>query len=552
VLSARLAGLQQTVIELAASDDLDTMLAMIVDSAARAVTAPAFVLALDTLPAATRRVYARGLNDAEAEQVAARLLPAASHGGGRTHDEAGVLAVDVASTHHRYGLLAAFDPRGRRQYLVEERLALEAYASIAAATLDVTLSLDTARRQATVAEAMADLLADERTLLSGIVEGLPHGVCWADRSGLTGCNRALVDLLGYAGVEDVVGRQWDQLCPRADASRLLSSWVADVIASGEPVINRELAIGDDGSRKTLLVSVAPLRGHDGDGRVLSIWADVTEQRSMEQRLAETSRLESIGQLAAGVAHEINTPLQYIASNGAFLNAGFERMAAMVDELVAVAASYGAETASLDAITSKAKLDVLRSRLPQAAGEIIEGVDAVSQIVRSLKTFSSPSGDDFEPVDLAEVMDSTIVVSRNEWKNLAELELDIPAALPPVRAVQGMINQVILNLIVNAADAIDDRHQAEGSDELGAIAITCRLVGDRIETEVADDGNGIPEAIRDKVYDQFFTTKAVGEGIGQGLAICRNIITRHHGTIDYTTSSQGTTFIVSLPVWHDPV
>jgi signal transduction histidine kinase len=474
--------------------------------------------------------------------VASRLLTG-------EHDSDGLLAVDVRSSSRSYGRLAAFDPSGIRTYIPEERKILEAFASVAAAALEVATALDDSRRQAAIAEAMSELLDEERTLLSRIVESLPHGVSWTDSSGaIEGCNQALADLLDCQ-LSQIKGQRWADLCPDADMANRCTSWAEEVVSSCEPVINAEmpLTVGDE--RRVALVSVVPLSCGGSDERVLSIWADVTDQRSMEQRLAETSRLESIGQLAAGVAHEINTPMQYIGDNSAFLDKAFGLVTPLIDQLAELASVHGADQRAIDDLMSKAKLDLLRTRIPRANAQVAEGVTAVSRIVRSLKTFAHPGGDDLGPVDMAQVLDSTVTVARNEWKYAAHLDLDVAPDLPPVRAVPGMVNQVFLNLLVNAAHAVDERRAAEQTGQLGQITITCRALGDWVETQVSDDGGGIPDAVREKIYDQFFTTKGIGKGSGQGLAICRNIITRHEGTIDFTTSPQGTTFVVRLLLWH---
>jgi PAS domain S-box-containing protein len=399
------------------------------------------------------------------------------------------------------------------------------------------------------AEAMSRQLVEERTLLSAIVGALPHGVCWADSTGtVQGCNQALAELIGCTTPEEVNGRHWAELSRQREVARPVAEWTGRVAAGGDPVINAELAVGPVEDRRSVLVSIVPLPSAAGDGGLLSIWADVTSQRSLEQRLAAASRLESIGQLAAGIAHEINTPMQYIGDNGAFLAKAFGAVTALIDDVIELAVTHGADPATIERLSSGARLELLTARIPQAARQVTEGVEAVSRIVRSLRTFAHPGGEELEPVDLAQLVDSTLAVCRNEWKYVAQVDLAIGADLPAVRAVPGMINQVCLNLIVNASHAIADRRAATGTEELGRITVTARSAGDFAELLVADDGGGIPEPIRERIYDQFFTTKPAGKGTGQGLAICRNIITRHDGTIDFTTSPAGTTFRVRLPLW----
>jgi PAS domain S-box-containing protein len=542
MLASRLDELQRIVAELVSDDDLETILTKIVASAGRTVRVPAYVLALETLPTATRRVYAEGLDSSEAERLAERLLNGDDTGGAR------VLVSEIRSARRSYGLLAAVDPTGTRNFMDEERSVLDAYALLAAAALEVAGSLEEARLETRAAEAMGDMLADERSLLSAIVEAMPHGVCWVSSSGeIQGCNQTLVDLFGYASIDQVQGRYWRDVVRGDAAVEQIEAWWTKV-SEGEPVINQEFTYGPVHDRRVVMVSVVPLVSVSGESGVLSLWADMTTQRSLEQRLAEASRLESIGQLAAGMAHEINTPMQYINNNGAFLGKGFGSLSSLVDDLLELAADGGADPAVIERLTSGAKLDLLRTRVPEAVTQVCDGVDAVSHIVSSLKTFAHPNTDRFEGVDLGLALDATVTVTHPEWEPVAELDLDLGDDLPLVRAVPGMINQVLLNLIVNAAHAIDDRRRAEATDELGRIGITCRLVGDLIEVAVTDDGGGIPDEVRHKIYDQFYTTKPVGKGTGQGLAACRNIVIRHEGTIDFTTSPAGTTFTIQLPVW----
>jgi signal transduction histidine kinase len=540
LLAVRLAELQRTVTDLVRSDDLENLLLEIVASARRAVNAPSYILALQAMPGALREVYAEGQDEAGAGRLAERLLAG---------DPApGMLAVEVRSARRSYGWLAAVEPSGTRQYLAEERSVLDTYASVAAAALDVSSSLHQARQQTAAAEAMSQLLADERTLLSTVLEGLPHGVCWSDHSGhVDGCNQALVELLGHASVGDVRGRTWSELCGDPGATAAIETWTNQVLAGGSPVINAELALGWGREPLTALVSVVALGSEAEMPRVLCIWANVTDQRAMEKRLAEASRLESIGQLAAGIAHEINTPMQYIGDNGAFLGKAYHLVFGLVDQLMELAAGNGNDRDTLDELASGAKLDVLRRRIPIAAEQVIDGVDTVSEIVRSLKTFAHPGGSDFEPVDLHQVIESSVTVSRAQWKAVADLDLRLASQPVVARAVPGTLNQVAVNLIVNAAQAIEDR-LAAGDDRPGEI-IVATSAGDRwIEVTISDNGGGIPAEIRDKVYDQFMTTKAIGRGTGQGLAICRNLMAGNEGTIDFTTGPAGTTFTIGLAPW----
>jgi signal transduction histidine kinase len=359
-----------------------------------------------------------------------------------------------------------------------------------------------------------------------------------------------MEQLGRTRVEDVAGRRWSQLCQEPGAAERLEQWEAQVTHDRQPVLDAELALGSGQDRRLMLVSMVPLTPGaepSRDARVLGLCADVTDQRALERRVAASSRLESIGRLAAGIAHEINTPMQHVGNNGAFLDKAFGLIDGLIRDLLELAATQGIEPARIEALTSGAKLDLLRARIPRATSQVTEGVEAMARTVRSLKTFAHPGSDEFEPVDLRQALDSTVTISRNEWRHVAELLLDVASDLPPVRAVPGTMNQVLLNLVVNAAHAIDERRSGP-DDDLGRITIRSRACDGYVETRVKDNGCGIPDSIRAKVYDLFFTTKPAGKGTGQGLAICRDIVTRHGGDIGFATSPAGTTFSIRIPVW----
>ena len=281
---------------------------------------------------------------------------------------------------------------------------------------------------------------------------------------------------------------------------------------------------------------------------------LAELRSTQARLLQSQKMEAIGQLAAGVAHEINTPVQYVSDNVSFLRAGFETLLAVVDQYLALLAEARAGALpperldAAEAALKAARLDYLRRNVPDAFDESQEGLHRVSHIVMAMKRFSHPSGEDMEPVDLAELIDTTVMVARNEWKYVAELETRFDPALPSVPCFRDQISQVVLNLIVNAAHAIGDVVlKSPGSK--GRIEISTRHAGDYAEIRVADTGGGIPEAIQRSVFDPFFTTKPVGKGTGQGLSMAyATIVDKHRGRIHFETEpGQGTCFIIELPL-----
>jgi signal transduction histidine kinase len=288
----------------------------------------------------------------------------------------------------------------------------------------------------------------------------------------------------------------------------------------------------------------------------SVWMleDITDQKNAEQerlslevQLRHAQKLEAIGQLAAGIAHEINTPTQYIGDNTKFLAQAFQAvftvMAAQADQL-----GPGALPEALARITEEADLPFLQEEIPKAIEQSLEGIARVTGIVQAMKDFSHPGGDQPEAMDLNQSIESTATVSRGEWKNVAELALDLDPEMPIVIGFPGEFNQVVLNLIVNAAHAIGERSR-QNPDAKGLISISTRRDGDMAEVRIGDTGTGIPEWVQTRMFDLFFTTKAVGKGTGQGLSLVHNIVVkRHGGSIRFETrQGEGTVFLIRIPI-----
>ena len=279
-----------------------------------------------------------------------------------------------------------------------------------------------------------------------------------------------------------------------------------------------------------------------------------QHKRLEQDLARAQKLEAIGRLAAGIAHEINTPIQYIGDNLRFLQdaAGdIDALLAAYERLLQAAKEHAIADdllAEIDAKREQIELDYLREEAPKAVRQSLEGVQRVAGIVGAMKEFSHPGSRQKQAVDLNHAIESTLTVSRNEWKYVADAVVDFEAGLPPVLCLPSEINQAVLNLVVNAAHAIGQATR-DGACGKGTITLRTRRDGDWVEIRVQDTGPGIPQEIRDRVFDPFFTTKDVGQGSGQGLAIVHSIVVdRHGGTIGFHSEmGRGTTFILRLPI-----
>ncbi|MDH5666612.1 MAG: ATP-binding protein [Nitrospira sp.] len=301
----------------------------------------------------------------------------------------------------------------------------------------------------------------------------------------------------------------------------------------------------------LKLALSPLPKDDGLGLVL-MGEDITEYLALEHDLSQAQKLESLGQLAAGVAYEINTPAQFVNDNMRFLSDACVDLYAVLNRHAAVLAAAKVGQPMTEAITQceaeaqRVDLEYLVDEVPKAIAQSLDGVERVAKIVRAMKEFAHPGGEESAYEDLNKAIETTVEVSRHEWKYVADVTTALAPDLPYVCCQLGPINQVVLNIIVTAAHAIGDL--VKGTNRKGQITITTRPMEGGVEIQITDTGGGIPDAIREKLFDSFFTTKPVGKGTGQGLAIARSVVDKHGGTIVVDSQmGQGTTFRIRLPV-----
>jgi PAS domain S-box-containing protein len=468
------------------------------------------------------------------------------------------LAIAAVGVHH--GLIGAFDPT--MVYNSPQALDHPVWYALLHATFVLAMSAaqivywkftenaQTALRAGEAeAAALAEELSAEKALLASVISTIPHLVYWKDENGrYAGANKAFLDWMGRPE-EAMLGRTDEELQTGTVLSSHLRVLEHEMEQTGHAVIDRNITVArSDAPSCNMLVSVLPQTASHGAG-VIGVAADVTHLAELEQQLAQALRLEAIGQLAAGIAHEINTPVQFVSDNTRFVSDSLRGLLPMLRTLATASQEENCCTFSGTAKTALAEVDLgfIADEVPAALDESLEGLTRIGQIVVAMKEFSHP-GMSSAPADLNRAVATTAQVSRNEWKYLANLKLDLDPDVGVVNCHQGEIKQVLLNMIVNAAHAVAERRSTIGDVPMGSISVRTSRIDDVVQIVVADDGIGMEQAVRQRVFDPFFTTKGVGKGTGQGLSLAHStIVQKHKGTIAVeSTYGVGTTFTVTLP------
>ena len=387
--------------------------------------------------------------------------------------------------------------------------------------------------------------------LSAAVEQSPVTVVITDVEGrISYVNRKFTECTGYT-LEEVSGKTPRLLNSGYSPKEMYRTLWATILDGREwrgEFCNRK----KNGEIFWEAANISPLMDAHGIIRhFLAIKEDITERRALESELRQAQKLESIGQLAAGIAHEINTPTQFVTDNLTFLEDSWAAIFRLVESYRTAIQDHGKELSPelMDRLSEEERvcdLKFIEEEVPHAIAQSLDGARRVAKIVRAMKEFSHPDLADKTEADLNRGIASTITIARNEWKYVAELVTDFDETLPLVVCYPGDVNQAVLNLIVNAAHAIQEKQQGAGK---GQITVRTRMRGRFAEIAVSDTGTGIPESIRTRVFDPFFTTKEVGMGTGQGLTLAHSVVVKkHRGKIWFESEAGiGTTFFIHLPV-----
>jgi len=398
--------------------------------------------------------------------------------------------------------------------------------------------------------------ADEaRSQLESVLDCAPAFVIALDKAGAI---RFLNKTEAPTRREEVIGTHWKSFV-QPEGHTQVERALETVLSTGTPQTYQVRVPGPHGGASWFANYMGPMRSGDSITGAVIISQDVTEARSAQAELADAQRLAAVGTLAAGVAHEINTPVQFVSDSIHFLRDAVGDVFGLIEALRAVksAAEEGADPALLRAALEQAEqaeeqadLAYLLEHMPKACERSIDGLERVATIVRSMKEFAHPAQKEMAPADLNRAITSTLTVARNEYKYVAALELEL-GVLPPVTCHLNEINQVVLNIVVNAAHAIADL--VKGTENKGRITIRTMRDGPHAVIAISDTGGGIPLHAQPHIFEPFYTTKEVGRGTGQGLSMAWSAIKeRHAGELSFETRpSEGTTFIIKLPIAGKP-
>jgi len=368
-------------------------------------------------------------------------------------------------------------------------------------------------------------------------------------------NPKYTEISGFS-FEDVIGKK-PIILQETNQANIKTKEIWKTIISGKEWSGKIQNKSKQGNIYWVNLTLSPIKSLKGEiTNFLGIMEDITEKMIAENRNAVSQKLESIGQLAAGIAHEINTPMQYIGDNTSFLKDAFASLSEFVnslENLICQSSPYEEKVLKdkIDELKIKMDMEFIISEIPRSIEQSQTGIERVTKIVRAMKDFSHPGAKEKSYYDINHGIQVTITISKNEWKYVADVDFQPATNLPDIYCLQDELNQVILNMIINSSHAIEEKG-TESSGKKGLIQIVTQRENDFAVIKILDNGKGIKPENISKIFDPFFTTKQVGKGTGQGLAISHDIIVNKHGGQINVESKYGygTTFIIKIPIYNN--
>nr|WP_320012713.1 PAS domain-containing protein [uncultured Desulfobulbus sp.] len=394
-------------------------------------------------------------------------------------------------------------------------------------------------------KALEQEIRKEHEKFFSILDTAPVGIVIIDpHKIIRWINEFALNFSGLPTKGDLLGQHCNQyLCPVANNE-------CPALDLHQPVQSAEQIFRNHQGTISPIIKTIKEIEYEGESCLLEIFVDIAEQKKLEHELLQAQKLESVGRLAAGVAHEINTPVQYISTNIEFIAESFTQISHLLSTLTARSeANSTFDQEELKMLFEEHDIEFLLEELPASLHQSAEGVRTITSIVSAMKRFSHPGNTMKSPIDLNEIIETALLVSKSEWKHVATVKTELDPELPKIPLLSDEIGQVILNVVINAAHAIISAKEDNKNTAEGIISIKTQMKNDFAEVRIQDNGCGIPKENLPKIYDFFFTTKEVGKGTGQGLALSYDIITnKHNGQIHVESEvGVGTTFILNLPL-----
>lgn len=387
-------------------------------------------------------------------------------------------------------------------------------------------------------------------------------------------SRKIESLTGYQPEQLLTDTElWTDLIHPDDRDKVLAAY-SNCSRQAKAFEAQYRIMHKDGSARHVHNIAEPVFNDRGEvTRIAGIVTDISPRKRAEQELSRTQMLQSIGRLSAGIAHEINTPIQFIGDNMQFLSDSFGKLNLLLKRYSSLHEADQRGQISQELVQGlfqaeqEVELEFLQNEIPKAIRQSLDGIRRVTTIVAAMRDFCHLDERRKVAADLNKALQSTLVILRNELKYIADVQTHFDPNLPKVMCYLDDLHQVFLNLMINAIHSIaevvaagntvrcpaeNDRPASGRRSERGLITVSTKLKGDEVVIKIADTGAGIPPENRTKIFDSFFTTKTPGKGTGQGLSIARSIVVdKHGGTLHFDTEvAVGTTFTIRLPILGD--